>query len=256
MSLEVNHLCFGYHGKKLILNNISFELKRGEVLSLLGPNGTGKTTLLKCINQIISPQKGEVLIDGENVSKMSPAVRAKRIGYVPQYHNAVFPINVIDTIMMGRTAFAGYSIKKKDKEIVFHIIEKMGLEGFAFQLINQMSGGERQRVFIARALAQEPDFIVLDEPTSSLDLKNQLFTLELITALAREKNIGVLISIHDLNLSAMFSDKIVMLKNAEIYSSGKPDKVLTKENISNVYGVDTFVSTEENFIHVRLKKRH
>lgn len=255
MSLKVDNISFSYSGGREILKDISFELEQGETLCLLGPNGTGKTTLLKCINHILAPKSGRVYIDGDDVSRMTQIMRAKKIGYVPQYNNNVFPMNVIDTVMMGRIAFAGRKIRSEDKDIVFDIIEKMGLEKFAFKNINEMSGGERQRVFIARALAQEPQIIIMDEPTSSLDLKNQMFTLELITELARGKNIGVIMSIHDLNLTSLFADKVIILKESKIYAVGKPKDALTENNIREIYGVETAVTIEEGYSHVRLRKK-
>lgn len=254
MSLKVENLCFGYNAEQYILENINLEVKLGEAMFLLGANGTGKTTLLKCINHILSPKSGKVTLNGENVAEFTPAIRARKIGYVPQYNNNVFPMSVIDTIMMGRVSFAGRRIKEADKDIVFDIIEKLELQKFAFKSIDRMSGGERQRVFIARALAQEPEIIILDEPTSSLDLKNQMFTLELITRLSHSKNIGVIMSVHDLNLTSLFADKVTILKNSEIFAFGSPADTLTEFNIKEVYGVDTSVTIEDGYTHVRLKK--
>ncbi|MCD8035867.1 MAG: ABC transporter ATP-binding protein [Clostridiales bacterium] len=252
MSLKVENISFSYTADREILKNISFELNQGETLCLLGPNGTGKTTLLKCINHLLTPKQGAVYINGDDVAKMTSIMRAKKIGYVPQYNSNVFQMNVVDTIMMGRIAFAGRKIRTEDKDIVFDIIEKMDLENFAFKNISEMSGGERQRVFIARALAQEPEIIIMDEPTSSLDLKNQMFTLELITKLAHSKNIGVIMSIHDLNLTSLFADNVIILKDAEMYACGKPHDTLTESNIREVYGVETAVTTEDGYRHVRL----
>lgn len=254
MSLEVRNISYGYNNEREILSNISFKLEQGEILSLLGPNGTGKTTLLKCINHIIAPKCGSIFINGDDVSCMSAEKRARLIGYVPQYNSAVFPVSVVDTILMGRVAFSGNKIRESDKKIVFDIIEKMDLEKFAFKYLSEMSGGERQRVYIARALAQEPQIIILDEPTSSLDMKNQLFTLEIITSLAKEKNLAVLMSIHDLNLTGMFSDKILMLKNSTIFSYGTVNDVITADNIKEVYCVRTKVTNEEEYVHVRLQR--
>lgn len=254
MNLKVENLAFGYRQEKEILKDINFQLESGEALFLLGPNGTGKTTLLKCINHILKPKRGQVRINGEDVADLSPARRAKKVGYVPQYNHDVFSVSVIDTILMGRIAFAGYKLGAEDKDIVFDIIEKLKLETFAFKNINEMSGGERQRVFIARALAQEPEIILLDEPTSSLDLKNQMFTLELITELVHSKGLGAIMSIHDLNLTSLYADKAIILKDSEIFAYGRPDEALTEENIRQVYQVRTAVTLEEDYTHVRLRK--
>lgn len=254
MKLSVEGIGHFYVPERQILNNISFEISGGETVSLLGSNGTGKTTLLKCICRIIKPKSGKVYIDDTDVSTLSQQKKAQLIGYVPQYTGSVFPIRVVDAVMMGRIAFSKRNITEKDKNIIFGILEKMDLERFAFKNINEMSGGERQRVFIARALAQEPKLLILDEPTGSLDLKNQLLTLSLITEIAKEKNIGVLMSIHDLNLTSMFSDKIIVLKNSNIFAYGSPNEVLTSDTIKSVYDVDTVIKYEEEYPYVRLLK--
>jgi iron complex transport system ATP-binding protein len=253
MILQARNITFGYSERE-ILSDISFDIKQGEILSLLGPNGSGKTSLLKCINYILRPQKGVTMVFGENVAKMKPKKRAQCIAYVPQDNPRGFHISVIDTIMMGRLPFTEYRIREKDKAIVFEMIEMMELEAFAFKSINEMSGGERQRVFIARALAQEPKVLLLDEPTSSLDMKNQLFTLQLIQRLAQEKELAVIMSIHDLNLASMGSDRILMLEDAAVFAYGRSEEVINEENIYRVYGVKTAVSIEDNHVHVRLLK--
>lgn len=254
MSLQIKNLSFGYKKNQMILNNINLEIKQGEILGILGPNGTGKTTFIKCINNIHKPNEGRILYDGNNIMNLSQLNIAKIIAYVPQYTNNFFPMNVIDTVMMGRMPYVKKNYSDEDKEIVFSIIKKMNLEKFAFRNIKEMSGGERQRVFIARAMAQQPKIIILDEPTSSLDLYNQLFILHTITKLAKENNITIIMTIHDLNLASMFCDNILMLKDAHIFAHGKPESILTAENIYEIYKVKTEITTPENYKHIRLLK--
>lgn len=254
MSLQIKNLSFGYKKNQMILNNINLEIKQGEILGILGPNGTGKTTFIKCINNIHKPNEGRILYDGNNIMNLSQLNIAKIIAYVPQYTNNFFPMNVIDTVMMGRMPYVKKNYSDEDKEIVFSIIKKMNLEKFAFRNIKEMSGGERQRVFIARAMAQQPKIIILDEPTSSLDLYNQLFILHTITKLAKENNITIIMTIHDLNLASMFCDNILMLKDAHIFAHGKPEGILTAENIYEMYKVRTEITTPENYKHIRLLK--
>lgn len=254
MSLQIKNLSFGYKKNQMILNNINLEIKQGEILGILGPNGTGKTTFIKCINNIHKPNEGRILYDGNNIMNLSQLNIAKIIAYVPQYTNNFFPMNVIDTVMMGRMPYVKKNYSDEDKEIVFSIIKKMNLEKFAFRNIKEMSGGERQRVFIARAMAQQPKIIILDEPTSSLDLYNQLFILHTITKLAKENNITIIMTIHDLNLASMFCDNILMLKDAHIFAHGKPEGILTAENIYEMYKVRTEITTHENYKHIRLLK--
>lgn len=251
MSLKARNISFSY-GEKKILSDVSFSLNQGEIMCLLGPNGTGKTTLLKCINHILTPQSGEALVDGVSVRRMKPQKRAESIGYVPQSTAAPFPVTVVDAVMMGRVPFARRRIGEKDKKIVFDTIRMLDLEPFAFQDINAMSGGERQRVFLARALVQEPKVLLLDEPTSALDMRNQLFIMHLIKNLVKEKNLAVLMTIHDLNLTAMFADQVIMLKGTKIFASGSCQEVLTEQNIRDTYRVNTEVTQKEDRCHIRL----
>ena len=252
MSLRIVDLSFGYDVNKKILDGISFEAKSGEVLGMLGPNGTGKTTLLKCINGILKYQEGLISFEDINLSSLTASELAKIIAYVPQYTNSSFPVNVVDTVLMGRIPYSKYHYSELDKKIAFKIIEMMNLENFAFRNIGEMSGGERQRVFIARALAQQPKIIILDEPTSSLDLHNQLFILNTIFDIAKSKNICIIMTIHDLNLTSMFCDKILMLKDAHVFAYGDAQQVITESNINDMYKVRTKVSILDGYKHVRL----
>ncbi len=254
MMLKINNISFSYGQDKKILDDISLDVSQGDVLGILGINGAGKTTFIKCINNIFSPDFGTVKINGKDISSMTPKEIAQLIAYVPQYNGTFFNINVLDTVMMGRLPYAGRSYSKKDREIVYNILEKMNLEKFAFRSISEMSGGERQRVFIARALAQQPKIIILDEPTSSLDLHNQLFILKIIEDLAKRDNLTIIMIIHDLNLASMFCSKLVMLKEGKIFAQGNSVDVLTEENISKVYKVSSKISIEDGYKHIRLLK--
>ena len=251
MGLNVKDLYFSYGKGHDVLSDISFNIPDGQVLSLLGPNGTGKTTLLKCVSGIFKPQKGKVLVDDIDILSLPYKKRASLIGYVPQNTSSVFPLSVADTIMMGRTAVSG-RIKNEDKDIVFDIIKKLNLENLSFAAINKISGGQRQRVFIGRALAQRPKLIVLDEPTSSLDLKNQLMVLELICRTAKEYGTSVLMSVHDLNLCAMFSDKVLIINNSKVFSCGSPKDVISEESVMLTYGVNSEVEKSENDVYIKL----
>lgn len=253
--LEIKDVSFGYKKDSKILERISLSVKCGEILGILGPNGTGKTTFIKCINNILKPDSGIVLFDGKNISGMKQREIAKIIAYVPQYISSFFDTNVIDAVMMGRLPYAGRKYSAKDEKIVFEILRKMNLEKFAFRNIKEMSGGERQRVFIARAMAQQPKVIILDEPTSSLDLHNQLFILHTVAELAEANDIAIIMTIHDLNLASMFCDKILMLKDKHIFALGDTQKVLTEENIKAMYNVETKITLEDGFKHIRLLKQ-
>lgn len=252
--LEIKNISFSYKKGSNVLENISLNVKHGEILGILGPNGTGKTTFIKCINNILKPDCGEVLFNGKNLSNMKQQEIAKIIAYVPQYVSSFFNVNVIDTVMMGRLPYADRKYSDEDESIVFEILRKMNLEKFAFRNIKEMSGGERQRVFIARAMAQQPKVIILDEPTSSLDLHNQLFILHIVAELAAVNNIAIIMTIHDLNLASMFCDKILMLKDKHIFALGTAQEVLTEDNVKEIYGVETKITIEDGYKHIRLLK--
>lgn len=254
MTLQINNLTFGYDKSKKILNDISLTVEQGEILGILGPNGTGKTTFIKCINHILQPNAGTVLFDGVDLGTLQPKDIARLIAYVPQYADNYFQLNVIDAVMLGRLPYAHRNYTAADQEIVFKLLRQMQLESFAFRSLNTLSGGERQRVFIARALAQQPHCIILDEPTSSLDLHNQLFILHTIAALAQQNNISIIMTIHDLNLASMFCDKILMLKDTRIFAYGNTQDILEENVIDAMYNVKTKVTIEDGCKHIRLLK--
>lgn len=254
MRLQVENISFGYRSERKILDNLSLAVEPGEVLGILGPNGTGKTTLLKCINRILTPQSGRVLYGEQDMAKLRQAEIARIVAYVPQYSDHFFAMQVVDAVMLGRLPYAARSYSKEDERIVFGILQDMRLEPFAFRNLQEMSGGERQRVFIARAMAQQPRIIALDEPTSSLDLHNQLFILHTIADLAKMHEIGVIMTIHDLNLASMFCDKLLMLKDAKLFAYGYAQAVLDEASIQAMYRVRTRVTMEDGYKHVRLRK--
>lgn len=252
MELKINNLSFSYSREKIVLKDVSFAVEQGEVLGVLGTNGTGKTTLLKCINNILQPTVGGIYFGKEDITKLKQNQIAKIIAYVPQYANNLSPVTVIDFVMQGRIPYAGFSFSQHDKQIVLDVLQQFDLENYAFRKVNALSGGERQRVLVARALAQEPKIIILDEPTSSLDLYNQLFILEIIKEMGQKENLAVIMTIHDLNLASMFCDKLLMLKSGKVFAYGKTDNVLTEENIKTVYNVQTTVSIADGCKHIRL----
>lgn len=240
MKLNVNGVRFRY-GSRDILKDVELEAKSGEVLAVIGANGAGKSTLIRCINRILKPQKGTVFLDGKELSSFTAKERACMLGYVPQTAKDVFSFNVMETVLMGRKPHISWGVGKKDLKIVNSILLRMGLKQFVERYLYELSGGERQKVLIARALAQEPEVLLLDEPTSNLDVRHQLEVMELIQSIAREQKKCVIIVVHDLNLAARFADKILMLKGGVVFAAGKAQDVLTTENIKDVYGVDSMI---------------
>ena len=254
--LTVEHLAVSY-GKHAVLKDISLALPKGSILGILGPNGTGKTTLLKCLTGLLSPTAGRILIAERPITSYAPQALAKEIGYVPQYTGSGLGSTVTDMVLLGRFPHVGLfrrSYTEEDKAFVFRLLQRLHLEDFAFRDIRQLSGGERQRVFIARALAQEPRLLLLDEPTSSLDPYHQLFVLHLLADAVKERGVTVIMTIHDLNLAALFCDRAIFLKEGHIFAEGPIDAVLTTENIRAIYGVATEITKTDGHLHVRLKK--
>lgn len=243
MNLQVEKLGFNYPNQN-VLKEISFNLKRGECLAILGTNGAGKSTLLKCINKILKAQKGSVLIDKEDVNGLRQIDLAKKVAYVSQ-SNQSSTTTVFDSILIGRKPYIKWDVGKRDLEIVNNTIKMLSLEKFALKNVDELSGGEYQKVLIGRALAQETDVLMLDEPTSSLDLKNQLEVLELINEIAVDRNITAVVTIHDLNLALRFADKYILLKDGSIFAAGGKE-VITKQTILEVYGVHVSVENVNN----------
>lgn len=253
MSLSIRNLCFSY-SRTRVLDSISFDASGGEILCILGPNGSGKTTLLKCINRIITAEEGTVLCDDVDLRTLSLKKAARYISYVPQDVSMTFPLSVIDVILMGRIPYADFKLGREDRDIAYSLMEMMDLTHLAFKRIDQLSGGEKQRVLIARALTQDAPVLIMDEPTSNLDIRNQLETLTLIKKIVRDNGLTALMTVHDINQAAMFSDKIIMMKDKKVFSSGPTKDVLNEDNLNSVFGVDAVVSHHEDELSVRLLK--
>ncbi len=242
LKLIINKLSFNYPGFP-VLKDVELEVGAGEVLSIVGPNGSGKSTLLKCINRILKTRKNTVLIDGKCTHKIGLKELSKIMGYVPQTSTSVFPFTVFDVVLMGRKPHINWKLSERDNEIVAEVLDFMGIGELAMRHFNELSGGEQQKVVIARALAQQPQLLLLDEPTSSLDIRHQLEILCILKSLTESKERTVIMAIHDLNLASRFSDKLIMLKQGQIFAVGSPELVLTENNIAAVYGVQSRVTT-------------
>lgn len=242
MKLTINKLSFNYVGNP-VLKDVDFEVGLGEMLSIVGPNGSGKSTLLKCINRILKTKQNTVLIDGKDASKLNLKDLSRMLGYVPQNSTSTFPFTVFDVVLMGRKPYIQWSISEHDNQVVAEMLDFLGIGDLAMRHFNELSGGEQQKVIIARALAQQPQLMLLDEPTSSLDIKHQLEILCMLKSLARGGERSVIVSMHDLNMASRFSDRMLMLKKGVIYAVGSPEKVLTEDNIEAVYGIKAHVST-------------
>lgn len=230
---------YGRNGKT-VLQGADLTLEQGQIGIVLGKNGSGKTTLFKNILGIHKPQSGKILFEGKNLMKLSRRERARKIAYVPQ--NIQFgELSVFDTVLMGRISFFGLRAGKEDYEAVEKILEDMQLTEFAHRNVDKLSGGERQKIAIARAMAQNPKMMVFDEPTGNLDIANEHLIMEEAKKLSREKNISILSSLHDLNQTLYFGDKFFLLKDGVVkYTGGK--EIITESVIKDIFDIDVKIA--------------
>ena len=238
MILSVNNIAFRYPSHN-VLQNVRFEVDHGDCLAILGTNGVGKSTLLKCINKILKPQQGVITVDKDEISKLSLRKIAQRIGYVPQRQESG-RFTVFDAVILGRKPHITWDVTERDMALVNRILKMLGLESFSLRYIDELSGGELQKVVIARALAQEPRVLLLDEPTSNLDLKNQLDVLKIIQKVVREQRIAAIVTMHDLNLAIRFAGKFILLKQGTFFAAGGFE-IITPQSIEEVYAVPVAV---------------
>ena len=218
-----------------VLDSVGFTIEPGQCAAILGNNGAGKSTLLKCVDRICAPKRGAVYVDDKNVFELSSRAMARYIAYVPQNAGAV-NMTVFDAVLLGRKPYIKWDTTKEDRDIVRDIINRMGLSNYALRNVSELSGGEVQKVMLARALAQQPKFLLLDEPTSNLDPYNQHEVLRIVKDIAGKQNISVAIIIHDLNLAVRYCDTFLFLKNSKVYSYGGAETV-TPKAIKDVYGI-------------------
>lgn len=240
--LDVQHITFGY-GDKPLLYDVSLQVQKGEMVGLLGPNGSGKTTLLRLVSGLFSPQQGNVLLEGQTLQHWGRRGAAQRIAVVPQELHIPFAFTVEHMVSLGRTPFVKPFLGERtahDEGIVADALHAAGMAPFAHRVFNELSGGERQRVMIAMALAQEPSLLLLDEPTSHLDIKYQIETLELVQRLNTERGVTVIAAMHDLNLASRYFPRLLLFQRGIIADAG-PAEVLEPELLSRVYGVDVRV---------------
>ncbi|WP_456477787.1 ABC transporter ATP-binding protein [Geoglobus ahangari] len=235
--IRLEKVTFSYNGS-LILRNVDLVVGRGEVTFILGPNGSGKTTLLRCIAGILRPE-GAVYVEELNVAKANPDEVARRVAYVPQRTEAP-PLTVFDTILLGRKPHIRAGVSERDVRVVERVMGELGIEGLAARRLTELSGGELQKVAIARAMAQEPRVLLLDEPTNNLDIRSQHEVMKTVLRLVREREISAVITTHDLSIAGMYADRIVMVKDGRIHGVGGRE-LLTAETIGEVYGMEVEV---------------
>ena len=244
-ALHVKDVSVGY-GERTVLDTLNVDIKRGAVTSIVGPNGCGKSTLLRTMSRLLNPTKGEIVLDGKSIHDIPTRKLATQLGLLPQTPIAPDGIVVADLVGRGRTPHQGILGRwsQQDYDIVAEALETTGISDLAERSIDELSGGQRQRVWIAMALAQRTDTLLLDEPTTYLDVKHQLDVLDLLTELNRDRGTTIVMVLHDLNLAARYSDELVAVSGGKVFAHGHPREVITKENVKSVLGIDSVIITD------------
>ncbi len=239
MKLDFNHLSFGYSPQHMVLDDVSFTLDGPGLACIIGPNGVGKSTLMKCLIKINKPTEGGLSINDRPISEMSIKDVSKIIGYVPPFSDDLFSMTVMDTILVGRHNHQKWRTSKRDLAMVHNVMELLDINDLAMQQFSKLSAGQHQRVALARGLVEETEILLLDEPTSNLDVRHQVFVIEMLRALAEADNKLILMISHDLNLAAKYAHKVILMEPpGKLRAIGDPAEVITEENIRDVYGVE------------------
>jgi len=244
IKLEAENLTLAY-GHNVVIKDLSFQVMPGEMVGLIGPNGSGKSTIIKALSNVIRPDSGRVFIDGRDIARIPRTELARLMGVVPQMSLLPGAFTAFEIVLMGRNPHLGLLQYEgeKDMAITWDAMGKTATQSLAERRIGELSGGEIQRVVIARILAQEPKSILLDEPTSNLDISHQVEILDLIKKLCRENNLTVLVSLHDLNLASQYCDRLILINDTRVHARGTPAEVINSENIREVYGTEGCVYT-------------
>ena len=244
-ALHVKDVSVGY-GERTVLDALNVDIKRGTVTSIVGPNGCGKSTLLRTMSRLLNPTKGEIVLDGKSIHDIPTRKLATQLGLLPQTPIAPDGIVVADLVGRGRTPHQGILGRwsQQDYDIVAEALETTGISDLAERSIDELSGGQRQRVWIAMALAQRTETLLLDEPTTYLDVKHQLDVLDLLTELNHDRGTTIVMVLHDLNLAARYSDELVAVSGGKVFAHGHPREVITKENVKSVFGIDSVIITD------------
>lgn len=241
-SIELRHVSAGYDRSDPVLRDINLLMEGPGLYCIIGPNGVGKSTLVKCINKLLAPFEGEVLIDGRDTRDMSLKDIAKVIGYVPATSFDCFSMPVIDTILIGRHNHQKWKTTPEDLEVVHRAMDMLDLEPLAMRGYNELSAGQHQRVSLARGLVQEAPVLLLDEPTANLDVKHQVYVAELLRELAQRHGLMVIMICHDLNIAARYAHRIIVMSPPGVIECvGDPDEVITEDVIRRVYGIDSTI---------------
>lgn len=241
IGIHAENLAVSY-GDYKVWEGINISIDQPGLVAILGPNGVGKSTFMYAVNKLIIPSEGRVSLGDRDVQDMDFKEIAKIVAYVPQKSDETFAMSVLDTVLMGRYPISGFTTTKEDIHIAAKCLKVLGITDLAMRGFNELSAGQHQKVMIARGLAQEPQILLLDEPTSNLDVYHQLHVMKMLRDIAHKKGLIVLVICHDLNIASRFSDRLILFSKGEVCGDGTPAEVLTADNIKSVYGVDADVS--------------
>jgi iron complex transport system ATP-binding protein len=238
--IEVKDLSFKRSNKDILVN-LSTDFREGEVTAIIGPNGAGKTTLLKCMAGFLKPCEGDVTLNGTCLLEIPLKERARKMSYVPQATLPAFPLTVTEMVLHGRRPYVTWGVTKKDNMIVRNLLNKLQIDHLEASYVDEISGGQKQKAVIARALAQETEIVMLDEPIAALDIRYEYEVLQITRELAEKEGRTVIMVLHDLELAARFSDRVILMNHGEIFCQGTPGEVLTQPHLREVYKVDTVI---------------
>ncbi|MCP4142890.1 MAG: ABC transporter ATP-binding protein [Chloroflexi bacterium] len=237
--IETKKLVLGYQNRTVI-DSFDIDIPPGSIVGLIGPNGSGKTTILRALAGLLKPKSGEVHLDQKDLSEFSKQKRARLLGWVPQREAFAWSLSVEDIVTLGRAPHRGWLLpySERDREVVNDALTRTELHPLAQRTVDKLSGGEFQRVLIARALAQEPKVLLLDEPTANLDIHHQIQVMDLVQELVKKEKMTAIIAIHDLNLAARYCERLILIDNGKARSKGSPQQVLSAENLAAVFNVE------------------
>jgi iron complex transport system ATP-binding protein len=243
IDIRLNQVSFSYSDTP-VLHRIDLVVEKGEMVAFLGPNGSGKTTLIKLISGILRPTEGQIHLDGSILSRLKRREVAQRVAVVPQQFHMPFAFTLREVVLLGRTPFlSAFSDEaERDRRVVQQAIDSIGIAELKGRFFNELSGGERQKAILAMALAQEPKLLLLDEPTAHLDINHQVEILDLVKSLNQERGVTVIGAVHDLNLAALYFDRVILLKEGRIFADGTPAEVLTENTIKEVFSASVVVT--------------
>ncbi len=250
--INIRDLVYGYDQSAPVLKDINLVLDKPEFVCIMGPNGVGKSTLIHCINRILKFTEGSVFINGIDTKNMKLKELSTHMGYVPNATEDSFPLNVVDTILVGLQNDFRFGSKDEDIRQVYDVLKLLKIEHLALRNFNELSAGQHQKVMLARGLVRMPEVVLLDEPTSNLDIKHQIEVTKTLSLLPKSRGMLVIMISHDINITAKYADRIIMLAGGSVYADGTPEEVLTKDNLRTVYGVDSDVIEVNGRPHVIL----